>query len=287
MKATVFDSRISTLGEGPLWHPIRKQLFWFDILGRTLHSRDGSGPISWNMGEYCSAAGWIDADRLLVATETGLWLFDIATGHRERIAEVEADNAETRSNDGRADPWGGFWIGTMGKKPRQGLGAIYRLYKGEVRKLFDEVTIPNAISFLPDGSGAYFADTTKQKVMKVGLNADNGQPEGGPEVFLDLTSDDLNPDGAVVDADGLLWIAQWGASRVAAYDRDGKFVKAVSVSAPQASCPAFGGEDFSTLFITTARENMTEEIIGRFPESGMVFQAPGAGRGRAEYQVIL
>ena len=141
MNATLFDARTCALGEGPLWHPERGQLFWFDILGKTLLSRQGDKTLSWRFDECVSAAGWIDRDTLLVASETALWRFDLNGAERSLVVPLEADQPLTRSNDGRADPWGGFWIGTMGFNAERGAGAIYRYYKGALRQLFAEITI--------------------------------------------------------------------------------------------------------------------------------------------------
>jgi sugar lactone lactonase YvrE len=281
----IFDARPCELGEGPLWHPVREQLFWFDILNRTLRSQTEGAGLDWTFDRLVSAAGWVDRDRLMIAAETGLFAFNLATGERRTLATVGAP--ETRSNDGRADRQGGFWFGTMGKRAEKGAGAIWRWHRGEVRQLFSQITIPNAISFTPDGSAAQFADTVTGTVMKVALDAE-GWPKGAPEVWLDLTGDGLNPDGAVVDADGLFWNAQWGAGRVAAYAPDGSLVRTVETpGAPHSSCPAFGGPDMRTLFVTTALEHLDAEQRAAHPASGQVFAFPGVATGLPEPQVIL
>ncbi len=97
-----------------------------------------------------SAAGWVDRDTLMVAGASGLWRFDIETGDRERLVALEADRPDTRSNDGRADPLGGFWLGTMGRQAQTGEGSIYRYFRGEAQRLYRQITIPNAIWFPPD-----------------------------------------------------------------------------------------------------------------------------------------
>ena len=281
----IYDARACELGEGPLWHPIREQLFWFDILNRTLHSQTGGKPLSWTFPEMVSAAAWLGKGQLLLVSETSLSTFDIETGERSRICAVGIP--ETRSNDGRADRQGGFWFGTMGRRAEKGLGAIWRWYRGELRQLFPGITIPNSICFTPDGTAAHFSDTAAGKVMKVALDA-AGWPRGEPEVWLDLERAGLNPDGAVIDAEGRFWNAQWGAGRVAWYDPDGVFIDAVETSgAPQSSCPAFGGPDLATLYVTTALEHMDAEARTRHPASGQVFAFPGAGKGLPEPQVIL
>jgi sugar lactone lactonase YvrE len=277
----IYDPRPCELGEGPHWHPIREQLFWFDILNRTLHSQTRS----WSFPHYVSAAGWISADELLIASETGLFRLNLATSDSQPVAA--AGTAATRSNDGRADRQGGFWFGTMGKKAEPGAGSVWRWYKGELRQLFPSVTIPNAICFTPDGRAAHFADTDSGKVMKVALDAD-GWPKGAPQLWLDLQPEGLFPDGAVIDAEGLFWNAQWGAGRVAAYAPDGSFVREVRVpGAPQTSCPAFGGVNLSTLYVTTALEGMSPSDRQKNPGSGQVFAFEGIARGLPEPQVRI
>ncbi|MCV0427578.1 MAG: SMP-30/gluconolactonase/LRE family protein, partial [Roseibium sp.] len=218
--SNVFDDRRCRLGEGPLWHPERQQLFWFDILSKQLMTRENGTPKSWQFDECVSAAGWVSRRELVIASESKLFLFDLETQATQKLCDLEADNPITRSNDGRVDAKGGFWIGTMGFNAEKGAGAIYRYYKGELRKLFGDITITNAICFSPDGSTAYFADTATQKIQQVALDS-QGWPSGSPRLFVDLGKDDHNPDGAVVDSEGYLWNAQWGANRVARYASDG------------------------------------------------------------------
>jgi sugar lactone lactonase YvrE len=277
----IYDARPCELGEGALWHPGRGELFWFDILNRTLHAKAQS----WTFPAIVSAAGWISDDDLLIASETGLLRFNLKTGASQPIAA--AGTPDTRSNDGRADRQGGFWFGTMGKKAEKGAGAIWRWYRGELRQLFPGVTIPNSICFTPDGSAAHFADTAAGKVMKVALDAE-GWPKADPQLWLDLDRAGLNPDGAVIDAQGRFWNAQWGAGRVAAYSPAGVFLEAVETpDAPHASCPAFGGPDLTTLYVTTALEHMDVEARARHPASGQTFAFPGVAQGLPEPQVIL
>lgn len=275
--AEVFDAHRCELGEGPLWHPERQELFWFDIVAKQLRSKARI----FDFETYVSAAGWVDRDTLLLASATALSRFDISTGWSEELVPLEADNPITRSNDGRADPWGGFWIGTMGINAEPGAGAIYRYYRGEVTKLFANVTISNAICFAPDRSAAYWTDTVIRKIMRQPLDPDHGWPEGTAEVAIDLLAENLAPDGAVVDAEGNIWNAQWGAGRVAVYAPDGTFLTSVDVAGSQATCPAFGGTDFTDLYVTTAAEGLAGE------DQGQTYVERGAGRGLPEYQVIL
>jgi sugar lactone lactonase YvrE len=272
----IYDNTQCQLGEGPLWHPTRKQLFWFDILGHRLHTKDQH----WQFDTFVSAAGWVDDETLIIASARAIHQFDITTGQHCEICPLEADNPITRSNDGRADPQGGFWIGTMGIAAEDGAGAIYRYYKGELRQLFAPITISNAICFAPDGKTAYFTDTPTQKIMQVALD-DEGWPSGQPSLHIDLTSTNFRPDGAVVDMAGNLWNAQWGANRVAGYTADGTFIKSFDFPANQTSCPAFGDENLQTLFCTSAAVGLDD------PDQGKTFTVQTEFKGQAEHQVRL
>ena len=224
-------------------------------------------------------AGWIDRETLLIASETDLWRFDIGTGTRLRLVALEEGNRVTRSNDGRADPQGGFWIGTMGKSAEARAGAIYRYHRGALRRLYADLTIPNAISFAPDGRSACFADTRQQRIFRVALDAE-GWPCDEPQVLVDLAPEGLFPDGAVFDRDGGLWNAQWGAGRVARYRPDGTFDRAIAVPARQSSCPAFGGDGLGTLFVTSA----AVDIAGADTAQGCVYAVAAGVTGMAEHR---
>jgi len=282
----IYDARTCELGEGPLWHPTLGQLFWFDILGQRMLSRQGDKALEWRFDQMVSAAGWVSDRELLIASETGLFLFDLATAAQRPVAALEADNPVTRSNDGRADPMGGFWIGTMGKNTEKDAGAIYRYYKGELRKLFAPITISNAICFAPDRRSACFTDTVTSQVMRVALDS-AGWPVGSPEVYLDLRHESSGPDGAVIDAAGNIWLAEWGASRVSCFDPAGQLLQRIAFDAPHTSCPAFGGPDLTTLYCTTALQHMDAAARAAHPHSGKVFAAAGAGKGQAEHRVIV
>ncbi|WP_374326598.1 SMP-30/gluconolactonase/LRE family protein [Paracoccus pantotrophus] len=278
MNARVFDSRICELGEGAFWHPERAQPFWFDILGRRLLSRQDGNELEWRFGEMVSAAGWIDRDRLLIASQTALIRFDLRDGRQERLAPLEADRPGNRSNDGRADPFGGFWIGTMARNGRAGTGAIYRYLDGELRLLRGNMSIPNAICFSPDGRLAYFADTAAQTVWSQDLD-EQGWPCAEARVFLDLAGTDQFPDGAVTDAQGRFWNARWGNGSVVCHAPDGRLLRRLSLPASQPSCPAFGGPGLAQLIVTSAAE-------GRHgPQDGRTWLLDPGAQGRPEPRV--
>jgi sugar lactone lactonase YvrE len=287
MTPEIFDNTSCILGEGPLWHPERNQIFWFDILGSRLLTRTAEGGRSWDFDDYASAAGWIDGDTLLIASETSLFRFEIESGRADHLCPLETDNPLTRSNDGRADPWGGFWIGTMGKKAEPGAGAIYRYYKGELRRLYPNISISNSICFSPDGLYAYFTDTSIGMIQRQKLEQADGWPSGAPEDFIDCAAQGVAPDGSVVDTEGRLWNAQYGASRVACYGPDGALLDTIDLPASNTTCTAFGGDGLHDLYVTSASQELTADQLAAQPSAGNTFVIRNAGTGQREHRVLL
>ncbi|MGA0539777.1 SMP-30/gluconolactonase/LRE family protein [Neotabrizicola sp. VNH66] len=282
MMATLHDTRVCDLGEGAFWHPGRQEFFWFDILNRRLLSQCCGGPEEWRFDRIATAAGQVGPDEFLIATETGLALLDLQDGALRDLIPVEANRPDTRSNDGRADRQGGFWFGTMGKAAEAGAGSIYRFYRGHVERLFPRITIPNAICFAPDGRTAYFADTAEGMIWAQTLDAD-GWPEGERRVLADFREEGLNPDGAVVDETGALWVALWGQGAVLRLGPDGTRLERHAVGGAHSSCPAFGGPDLGHLLVTTATEGMDDPGPGQ----GQTWLLTPGVRGLAEPSVIL
>lgn len=276
------------LGEGPTYDPATDTAWWFDIReGLLFEAKIGSGEVRRHvLGKMASALGRIDAARQLIVTEDGLYIRTVADGALSLYLPLEADNPATRSNDSRVHPSGTFWIGTMGRKAERGLGAIYALHRGELKRLFPNITIPNAICFSADGSVGYFADTDENVLYRVALDAATGLPLQAPtELIRHRGIGGL--DGAVVDAEDRIWNARWGGGCVDVYSPQGEHLRCLKVPASQASCPAFVGPDLSRLLVTSAWQDMDEAAKAADPEHGRTFLLEVGARGRAEPDVKL
>jgi sugar lactone lactonase YvrE len=276
------------LGEGPAYDRATDTAWWFDILeGRLFEAHLESGEVrSHPLGMMASALGRIDDKRQLIVAEDGLYVRDIADGRLTLYRPLEADNAGTRSNDARVHPSGTFWIGTMGRKAERHAGAIYALHQGQLLRLFADITIPNAICFSPDGTTGYFADSARNVLHRVALDPVTGLPCGAPDELLRHRGVG-GLDGAIVDADGLIWNARWGGGCVDVYNPQGMHLRSLRVPARQASCPAFVGADLSRLLVTSAWEHMDEAARAADPEHGRTFLLEAAVRGRPEPDVKL
>lgn len=285
---TVLSTEHCHLGEGPTYDVATDTAWWFDIReGKLFEAHLGSGAIRIHtLGRMASALGRIDADRQLVVTEDGCYIRTLADGAMNLFCPLEADNPATRSNDARVHQSGTFWIGTMGRKAERGAGAIYALHRGKVSTLFPGISIPNSICFSPDGATGYFADTAHAVLYTVPLNPDTGLPRGEAEVLLRHTGVG-GLDGSVCDADGQIWNACWGASRVDVYSPQGERLRSLHVPAKQASCPAFVGPDLSRLLVTSAWQDMDAEARAADPQAGCTFVLQASAHGRAEPDVKL
>jgi sugar lactone lactonase len=286
---SILCDRHCHLGEGCTYDPATDTAWWFDILERTLFEADlGSGAVtSHTLPLMASVLAFIDDQRQLLAAENGLYLRDIADGRLALLVPLEADNAGTRSNDGRVHPCGALWIGTMGRNAEKGAGAIYRFHRGELLRLYAGITIPNAICFSPDGTTAYFTDSSEGILYRVAVDPSDAMPTGNPETLYDHRGGAGSLDGAVVDSEGLIWNARWGGSCIDVYTPEGDRARTLRVPATQPSCPVFVGRNFNSLLVTTAWEGMDEQARAADPHHGRTFILDVGARGRPEPRIRL
>lgn len=271
------DSRCE-LGEGIVWCDRRGGILWTDIHGSRLwlYRPAGGETRSWKLADRLGSFALCESGKLLLALAKGLYLADpdAASGEAlpaERLCAVEAGEPRTRTNDGRADRDGNFVFGTINEAPsRAPIGRFYQYSQRHgLRPLnLPGVAIPNSLAFSLDGSTIYFCDTLDHRILCGDYDAERARVS---HVRLFATVDDAGPDGSTVDADGCLWNAQWGGARVVRYAPDGGIERVITLPVPQPSCVAFGGEALDTLYVTTAREHMSEAALATAPQSGGVF----------------
>ncbi len=287
--ATVLSDRACELGEGPAYDPATGTLRWFNIVAmQMLEMRWPDGEtVVHDLPFMASALAAVDAKRQLLVTERGFYLRDVATGELTLHTPLEADNPATRSNDARVHPCGAFWAGTMGKNAEKGAGAIYRFFRGEVRQLYANITIPNAICFSPDGTAAYFTDSAVNTMMRVACDPATGLPAGQPSVLHDQTGGKGALDGSVCDTDANIWNARWGAGAVDVYKPDGTRIATHPVAATQTSCPVFCGPKADTVAVTTAWQGMDQKRRAADPGAGKLFRLAAKANGRFDPPVSI
>jgi len=266
------DSRCE-LGEGPFWHPLLHRLFWFDIPNNTLLSANADGHLvdRFTFKDSVAAAAVIDGDRLAVAQAGVLLDFSMSADRSHPIVELAGEPVSNRTNDSRVHPSGAFWIGTMSRhgtvEPK--VGNIYHYRHGVLTTLLSERGIPNATCFTPDGRRAYYTHTG-DTIFTCETDPATGMPVSEWTPFVTLDAPGV-ADGAVVDSEGYLWNARWNGSCVLRIAPDGTIDRQIDVPASRVTCPAFGGDDLKTLYLTTARAGLTPEQLEEQPLAGGVF----------------
>jgi len=278
------DSRCA-LGESIVWCEKRAALFWADIDAARLwmHLPGSGGTRHWPLPERSGSLALCQDGQLLLGLAKGLYLADIeaaidATTAKplplRRLQDVEPGSPETRINDGRSDRHGNFVFGTKSERADQApIGSFYQYsaVHGLRRLALPGVSIPNSICFGLDAGTLYYCDSLQPRILCCDYDA-RAAMVSNSRVFAEMDHADASPDGSIIDAEGHLWNAQWGASRVVGYRPDGNIERVVDVPVTQPSCCAIGGAGFDQLYITSARVELDAATLARTPASGGVFQ---------------
>ncbi len=275
----------NTLGEGVTWDANTGSVWWTDIEESKLYrlhwqSRELT---IFDTPERLASFGLTDVPGCLVtAFETGFALFWPGSGKVQWFDRPAEHTPGVRFNDGRTDPQGNFWSGTMVEASGQGLkGALFRLsINGAVDAIEKAVVISNGLSWSPDGETMYFADSPRQTIYAYDYDTETATPTGRRE-FATLKGP-AYPDGACVDSDGHLWSATWSSGTVRRYAPDGQLSHTLTVPASQPSCATFGGPELGLLFVTSARQGLAEETLAREPQAGNLFVYDVGVRGLPE-----
>jgi L-arabinonolactonase len=262
----------NTLGEGVLWDPVAARTWWSDIQERRLFRFD---PLTralkmFELPERLGSFGLIGgSDKLIAAFESGFAVYHPESGQLDWVTRPEHAATNVRFNDGRVDRQGRFWAGSMVEGKGEPKGRLYCLDGDEAKVHLSDIAISNSICFSPDGRCIYFADSPRRIILRYDIDAATGTLSNR-QLFAS-TPQGAFPDGANVDAEGHLWSAHWGAGRVVRYAPDGSISGAIDIPTTQVTCVAFGGANLDLLFVTSAREGMSEATLAQQPNAGDVF----------------
>ena len=285
--ATLVLPARAKLGECPLWSPTEARLYWVDIDGQAVHRFDpdtGVDEERSSPGRPGCLALTRTAGRLLVAIEGRLSVLDWSRGEWRDWIRLEAEDQGNRLNDGRCDPAGRLWVGTMHDPAVDGraTGSLYRVEPdGSVAVIRTGVGVPNGLAFSPDGRTMYWADTHRDTVWAYDYDVATGE-RTNERVFLDHASLPGRPDGACVDADGGYWIACVFGSAVLRVTADGVVDRRIAVPTLKPTMVAFGGASLSTLFITSIGGGGSHEVDPEDPGAGGIYAVETDVRGLTE-----
>jgi sugar lactone lactonase YvrE len=245
------------LGEGPVWDEERNRFLWVDITCGQVCWYD---PASCRTGSW-PAPRWISAlvpcrdGRFIAFAYHSYYVLDPKTGHFDLLGTLEGLEADVRFNDCKADRAGRIWAGTMSMDNREGAGRLFRLdHDWAAVTVLGDISISNGLDWSLDGRTMYYIDSLTREIRAYDFDEATGTLSGERTVVRIPEGEGL-PDGMTVDSEGLLWAAQWGGRRVSCWNPvTGERVRSVHLPAERISSCAFGGEGFTTLFVTSARE---------------------------------
>jgi sugar lactone lactonase YvrE len=287
MEVEIFAHQQDILGEGPLWNDSEQALYWIDIGQRLLHRQTITGQrASWELPGRPGCVERLVGGNLLLTFGAGVHRFETRGGRAELLYPVPLPPGN-RFNEGKADPSGRLWFGSMQDNfgPRgepipieRAEGTLFRLDAEHSLAVIEQgIGISNTLAWSPDETRLYFADSQRDRIFMYDYDAFSGNVSNR-RLFFEGPGQGL-PDGSAMDIDGCLWNARWGAGSLLRISPDGRLDRQIAIPALQPSSCAFGGPNLNTLFITSARNGMTAAQLAQSPLSGSVFAIAGVAQG--------
>jgi len=265
--------------EGPVWDMRMQSLMWVDQFVGLVHQAtfdpsvfrltitrtyDVGAPVGAVVPRDGKGGGWI------LASGTGFRSLE-ENGTVETIADVFSNSSLMRMNDGKCDPNGTFWAGSMAWAKTPGAGSLYQLSSRGVTTRLTDLSISNGLAWPATGDSVYFIDTPTRQVRSYRI--DDTDTLVYERTVASIPEEHGFPDGMTIDDEGCIWVALWGGSAVHRYAPTGELIARVNVDAVQVSSCTFGGPDRATLFITTSREGYGPLEVKADPNSGKIFAA--------------
>ena len=268
----------AVLGEGPIWSARDNAVYWVDIKRPAVHryQLSDSTQSSWPMPEYI---GWLIERRtsgFIAGFRSGFAKLTLEPMSIEPIGAPEPNLPGNRMNDAKADAQGRIWAGTMDDAEIEVCGSLYRLDPDlRWRSMDSGYHITNGPALSADGTALYHTDSGKRSIYVFSLAADGTLHDKRPFIRFDDTQG--YPDGMTVDAQGGLWVAHWGGSRVSRFHSDGHLDRSIALPVSQITSCVFGGASLDRMFVTSASIGLNAEQLAREPLAGSLFEVDPQG----------
>lgn len=260
-------------GEGAIWHPDRNTLFWVDIDGKRLFEYDPALKENkeWHFNKMISTVVPENREAVIIALSDEIVRFNIEKNTQEHIASIDAAGNTLRCNDGKCDPAGRLWVGTMSLNGQKEAGTLFRLEANKAHEVIKNVTISNGIVWTKDKKTMYYIDTPTQEIVAYDFNPKTGDISNR-RIVIKVPKEMGAPDGMTIDKNDMLWVAHWGGGGIYNWNpQNGQLIRKIGVPAPNVTSCAFGGKNYDILFITTAKGGLNEENQEKYPLSGSLF----------------
>ena len=287
MEPQIVADYANKVGEGPLWHPMEKRLYWVDISGGRMFRLDPATGEHEQCFEGKVIGGYtIQADgSLLLFMENGAVAVWRDGSDLDYVIEGMPGEQGMRFNDVIADPAGRGFCATMHQDSALALrgertGTLYRLdTDGSVTTVFDGTMIPNGMGFTPDRRQMYYTESVDRAIYLLDYDADSGDISN-KRVFVKTPDEQGLPDGMTVDAEGYVWSASAGGSALFRYTPQGVEERSIPFPARMVSSSTFAGPDLTDMFVTTiGGDNRSQEG----PGAGALFHMNLGIKGLPEF----
>ncbi len=264
----LYDAK-AWLGEGPVWDSRTQTLYWLDILNKRVYV---NSEILLELDDFIGCIAPRQSGGFVLTKRFSFWTFDPDSSSSTFLAALTDEPANNRFNDGKCDPRGRLIAGTMDINEKDPTGSLYSFNGTSITKLSSNITISNGMAWSPNGKTFYYIDTPTREVRAYDYDLDSGVIANS-RVAVHMPESLGWPDGMTSDAQGNLWIAMWGGAQVTKWDPNtGKLLEQVRVPVIQPSSCTFGGKHMNELFITSARKDLDETALEKYPLSGGVFR---------------
>ena len=268
LKISTVGTRSSKWGEGPIYW--KDHLFYVDIEGHCLIclNPETQKEEFWEIGERIGTVVPTQTDNLLCAGDSGIYRFDPSSNQKTNLADPEANKRpENRFNDGKCDPSGRFWAGTISTVKKVGDANLYQLdTSGNLTLKVSGVTNSNGICWNASKTEMYYIDTPTQKIITYEFDDETGNL-GDSQVAVNFAQLKVegSPDGMTIDQEGMLWVAMCHGGSILRLDpQSGKLLQKVELPCIETTACAFGGKNLDRLFITTGKhKTLIEEDAGK------------------------
>jgi sugar lactone lactonase YvrE len=275
----VLDAK-ARLGEAAIWYPDQKVLYWIDNVANELHIFDPAtkNDVVYKLPNQPGTVVPMKNGNSLIAMDNGIFEWNKEDNSLTFFVENPEQPIGSRYNDGKCDPSGRLWVGMYAEEKKQ--CGLYRIEADKsIKKMLSDIITSNGIVWSLDKTKMYYIDTPTRMVQQFDYDDASGEISNR-KIIINFAEGTGNPDGSTLDSEGMLWVAHWGGACVSRWNPEtGKMIGKVEVPCREVTSVAFGGEDLSTLYITTVREWVDNETLEKYPYSGGLFSVKPGVKG--------
>jgi sugar lactone lactonase YvrE len=270
----VLTNYLCVLGECPVWDAAKERVLWVDVALGEIHQYFPATRQHrvFKAGQVIGSFALCTSGRLIASFQNGFAFVDLETEVIQWLTDPEANEPDNRFNDGKCDPRGRFWAGTMSLTGKKSAGSLYALEAGGGAVLkIPGVSVSNGLAWSPDHTKFYFIDSPTNQITAYDYDIETGNLSN-KTTAVTIPPEMGKPDGMTIDTEGMLWVALWNGWSVTQWNpHSGELMEQIKLPVAQVTSCTFGGKELGDLYITTAKLGLSDEELDKQPLAGSVF----------------